>query len=120
MGLAVVTIALAWSAALGGGVGIAAAAEGPTLRSPALDRGAVLFETHCAGCHAQGGNIIRRGKSLKQRALERYHLDTQEAIAALVAQGKMPMSGYADRLSPDEINAVAAYVLQQAAAGWPS
>lgn len=88
--------------------------------SPNPDRGAVVFAANCAGCHAQGGNIIRRGKSLKQRALQRYHMDDLEAIATIVTQGKMPMSGYADRLSSQEIYDVAAYVLQQAEAGWPS
>ncbi|NBQ36890.1 MAG: cytochrome C6, partial [Synechococcus sp.] len=31
--------------------------------------GAALFEAHCVGCHLNGGNIIRRGKTLKLKAL---------------------------------------------------
>ncbi|NET31801.1 MAG: c-type cytochrome [Cyanothece sp. SIO1E1] len=80
--------------------------------------GANIFKVHCAGCHAQGGNIIRRGKNLKQKALKRYGMDSRAAIANLVTNGKNNMSAYQDRLSPDEIDAVSAYVLEQAANGW--
>jgi cytochrome c6 len=82
------------------------------------DTGAKLFEIHCAGCHPQGGNIIRRGKTLKQAALQKNKVDTLEAIATLVTNGKNNMSAFKDRLSPDEINDVSAYVLEQAAQGW--
>lgn len=80
--------------------------------------GAKLFTVHCAGCHANGGNIIRRGKTLKLKALAKNHRDTQEAIAQLITQGKNPMPAYNDRLSVPEIEAVAAYVLEQAEIGW--
>lgn len=81
--------------------------------------GTALFEQHCAGCHPQGGNIIRRGKSLKARALRRYHLLDEAALADVIAQGQGIMSGYDDRLSPSEIQTLARYVQQQAEQGWP-
>lgn len=80
---------------------------------------AELFETHCAGCHLRGGNIIRRGKTLKQRALKRYGYDTKAAIIQIITQGKAPMSSYADQLSPKEIQTLAQYVIEQADQGWP-
>jgi cytochrome c6 len=80
--------------------------------------GAEIFEVHCAGCHVNGGNIIRRGKNLKMRALRRYSVDSVEAIAHLVTVGKRPMSAYADTLTPAEIDAVSRYVLEQAEQGW--
>ena len=80
--------------------------------------GAQIFELNCAGCHINGGNIIRRGKNLKQRTLERNVMDTLEAIAQLVTNGKSPMSAYGDRLTPAEIEAVSAYVLEQADQNW--
>jgi cytochrome c6 len=80
--------------------------------------GAQLFTVHCAGCHANGGNIIRRGKTLKLKALTKNHRDTPEAIAELIRQGKNPMPAYNDRLTSPEIAAVAAYVLEQAELGW--
>lgn len=99
----------------------------PTLAEPVPDAamqatadstGEQLFEIHCAGCHLNGGNIIRRGKNLKMRALRRNHMDSVEAIAHIVTYGKRPMSAYADKLTPDEIERVSAYVLTQAEHGW--
>ncbi|MGG6293562.1 c-type cytochrome [Leptolyngbya sp. AN02str] len=84
-----------------------------------LQTGAHVFEAHCAGCHIHGGNIVRRGKNLKQKTLERHGYDTVDAIAQLVTYGKGNMSAYADRLTQEEIEAVAAYVLDQAASNWP-
>jgi cytochrome c6 len=82
--------------------------------------GAEVFEVHCVGCHVNGGNIVRRGKNLKQRTLERKGYDSIEAIAQLVTNGKGLMSAYRDRLTPEEITAVSAYVLEQAANNWKS
>ncbi len=81
---------------------------------------AKLFEINCAGCHPRGGNIIRRGKNLSLRALHRNKLDSLEAIATLVTNGKNNMSAYQDRLTEKEIEDVSAYVLEQAEKGWKS
>lgn len=80
--------------------------------------GAKVFKANCAGCHIKGGNIVRRGKNLKSRALRRNKVDTQEAIASLVTNGKGIMSAYGDKLTDAEIEAVSAYVLQRAAENW--
>jgi cytochrome c6 len=92
------------------------------LNSPALAadtaNGGKIFSVQCAGCHVNGGNIVRRGKTLKLKALERNHIDSLDAIATLVANGKNNMSAYKDRLSPKEIEDVATYVLEQAEKGW--
>ncbi|MBM5799098.1 MAG: cytochrome C6 [Cyanobacteria bacterium M_surface_7_m2_040] len=81
--------------------------------------GAALFDLHCAGCHVNGGNIIRRGKTLKLAALERQGLASPEAIARVAAAGLGQMSGYGAVLGEGGPEAVAAYVWQQAEAGWP-
>ena len=67
--------------------------------------GNALFQLHCAGCHVNGGNIIRRGKTLKLAALER--------------QGMAQMSGYGAVLGEQGTAEVAAWVWQQALADWP-
>ncbi|MBD2122305.1 cytochrome c6 PetJ [Trichocoleus sp. FACHB-262] len=84
-----------------------------------VNQGAELFQIHCAGCHANGGNIIRRGKTLKQKALKKYKVDSLEAIAALVTSGKNNMPAFQERLSAPQVQAVSAYVLEQAAQDWP-
>jgi cytochrome c6 len=83
-----------------------------------LDHGAKIFEANCAGCHINGGNIVRRGKNLKSKALQKNKVDTPEAIASLVTNGKGIMSAYGGKLSSQEIADVSAYVLQQAAQDW--
>jgi cytochrome c6 len=86
-----------------------------------LALGAQVFEAQCVGCHVGGGNIIRRGQNLKLKTLVRNHMDTIESIGEIVSNGKGNlMSAYAAKLSPDEITAVAGYVLDQAAHDWKS
>ena len=88
----------------------------PTL-ADSVDGGAI-FQANCAGCHAKGGNIVRRGKTLKAKALKRNHVDSQEAVVSLVTNGKGIMSAYGDRLTEEEIAAVSQYVLDRAAVDW--
>lgn len=93
-----------------------------------IDNGAKIFQANCAGCHAKGGNIVRRGKNLKLKTLRKNKLDNLEAIATLVTGGKNNMPAYGDlakrgglkpnRLTPKEIEDVSVYVLKQAKQGW--
>ncbi|MGF1673737.1 MAG: cytochrome c6 PetJ [Rivularia sp. (in: cyanobacteria)] len=80
--------------------------------------GAKIFAANCAGCHINGGNIIRRGKNLQMKALKKYNMDSIEAISDIVTYGKNNMSAYKDRLSESEIQTVASYVLNQAENNW--
>ncbi len=93
-----------------------------TFSPPALAadtaNGAKIFSVQCAGCHVNGGNIVRRGKTLKKKALKRNGMDSLDAIAFLVANGKSNMSAYKDRLTAKEIEDVSAYVLEQAENNW--
>lgn len=94
----------------------------PAAASPdraTLQAGARLFEAHCAGCHGGGGNIIRRGRTLKLAALERAGLASPEAIARVAAAGIGQMSGYGTVLGEGGSERVAAWVWSQAQAGWP-
>nr|WP_326520707.1 c-type cytochrome [Leptothoe spongobia] len=77
-----------------------------------------LFEAHCAGCHPNGANIIRRGKNLKQKALNRHGYTSADKIESIIAHGKGLMSAYGEQLSDDQIHALANYVLEQAAINW--
>jgi cytochrome c6 len=87
----------------------------PALASP---DGAVLFENNCAGCHVNGGNIVRRGKNLKLKTLQKNGVDSVEAIAQLVTQGKGLMSAYGDRLTAEEIATVSQYVVERSQQDW--
>ena len=80
--------------------------------------GAALFEAHCVGCHLNGGNIIRRGKTLQLKALERNGIHGPLEIAIIATEGRGQMSGYGDVLGEDGAEAVAEWIWQQAKQGW--
>ncbi|MEL7036699.1 MAG: c-type cytochrome [Cyanobacteria bacterium J06592_8] len=90
------------------------------VRADQVQTGAKIFSQQCAGCHAKGGNIVRRGKNLKKKALARNGYETTLAISSLVTQGKGIMPAYQDRLTLQEIQAVSEYVIQQAEKNWKS
>ena len=80
--------------------------------------GAALFEAHCVGCHLNGGNIIRRGKTLKLKALERNGIQGPLEIAMIATEGRGQMSGYGEVLGKEGADAVAKWIWQQAQNDW--
>ena len=83
-----------------------------------VDLGKNLFKNNCAGCHTNGGNIIRRSKNLKMSSLKRNGIDNPEAIAKIARQGIGIMSGYKDELGENGDQIVANWVLEQAQKAW--
>jgi cytochrome c6 len=83
-----------------------------------VNSGEMIFTNTCAGCHANGGNIVKGWKNLKLKTLIKNQLDSPGAIADLVRHGKNNMSAYQDKLTPIEIEAVANYVWEQANHNW--
>jgi cytochrome c6 len=84
-----------------------------------LQRGGRLFENHCAGCHLNGGTVIRRNKTLKRQDLLREGVKGPADVARIAANGKGQMSGYAKVLGEGGPDAVGAWVWKQAELGWP-
>lgn len=80
--------------------------------------GAKLFSANCASCHAGGKNLVQAQKTLKKDALEKYGMSSAEAIIAQVTNGKNAMPAFKGRLKPDQIEDIAAYVLEQADKDW--
>lgn len=80
--------------------------------------GKQLFQNHCSGCHVNGGNVIRRGRTLKLAALQRNGVDDPDAIAAIAREGIGQMSGYADVLGQEGDRLVAEWIWEQAQNAW--
>jgi cytochrome c6 len=80
--------------------------------------GAKIFSANCASCHAGGKNLVQANKTLKKDALEKYGMYSAEAIITQVTKGKNAMPAFGGRLKPNQIEDVAAYVLEQADKGW--
>ena len=77
-----------------------------------------LFIENCAGCHINGGNIIRRNKTLKEKDLKRNGVDTKEKIAKIAREGIGIMDGYEEVLGEKGDQLVANWILQQSQKAW--
>ena len=80
--------------------------------------GAKIFSANCAACHAGGRNVVNGAKTLQKDALEKYEMNSIEAITYQVNNGKNAMPAFKDRLTDAQIDDVATYVLSQAENGW--
>lgn len=80
--------------------------------------GAKIFSANCAACHAGGRNVINGAKTLQKNALEKYEMNSIDAITYQVVHGKNAMPAFKGRLSDAQIDDVATYVLSQSEKGW--
>lgn len=90
----------------------------PVVMAASHEQGAKLFTQNCAACHAGGGNLVNAQKTLKKEALEKYDMYSKEAIVYQVTNGKNAMPAFGKRLSTEQIEQLAEYVLAQADKGW--
>jgi cytochrome c6 len=89
----------------------------PALASDVAN-GAKVFGANCAACHIGGNNAVNPAKTLKKADLDKYEMASLEAITTQVTKGKNAMPAFGGRLSAEEIENVAAYVLAQSDQGW--
>ena len=86
--------------------------------------GAIIFESKCAACHAGGGNVLNPLKTLDVKALEANKYNDIASMVTLMQKGKGQMPKYqgaippVSRLTDEELEDVAKYVLDKANAGW--
>jgi len=80
--------------------------------------GAKIFSANCAACHAGGRNVVMANKTLKKDALEKYGMNSIEAIVKQVTNGKGAMPAFKGKLTADGIQDVASFVLSKSEAGW--
>jgi cytochrome c6 len=85
-----------------------------------VDAGEQIFNANCAACHAGGQNVIMPEKTLEKEALDQYLAGgrTAKAIQTQVTNGKNAMPAFGGRLSDEDIENVAAYVLKEADGNW--
>ena len=77
----------------------------------AASDGRTLYDTKCAQCHGKDGIAKPPGKGSRNfddPAFQRAA--SLESIAKLTAEGQGKMPGYQSKLSPEQIDAVAAHV----------
>lgn len=73
--------------------------------------GKALFDAKCAMCHGKDGVAKPMAKGSANLNDAKWQAATKvEAIETAIADGKGKMKGYKDKMSAEEIKAVAAYV----------
>ena len=85
----------------------------PALAADA-ENGESIFLGNCAACHAGGNNSVVPEKKIKKEALVTYGKYDIAAIVKQVTNGYGSMPAFGERLGPDDIDDVAAYVYGQA------
>lgn len=80
--------------------------------------GATIFSANCAACHTGGRNAVNPQKTLSKEDLIKWDMFDLDKITAQITNGKAAMPKFGGKLSPEEIDTVANYVLDQAEAGW--
>ena len=75
--------------------------------------GKKLFETHCAACHADGGNIINPQKTLKKGALAKGGIKKPEDIVKTMRNPGPGMQNFDEKTVPDkDAKAIGEYILK--------
>ncbi|KAL4421292.1 hypothetical protein ABPG75_010583 [Micractinium tetrahymenae] len=98
------------------GAAAALLAAAPAVQAADLALGEEVFNNNCAACHIGGNNNVIPERTLRKEAINQYLEGglTLDAIVYQVENGKGAMPAWDGRLSEDEIQGVAAYVLKQA------
>lgn len=94
--------------------GIAAMALTQPVSAADLKDGANSFKANCSECHAKGGNVVQRSKTLKKVDLEKNDRYSQGAITELLKKGVGACPSFARKLPSNRIENIAAYVMDQA------
>jgi mono/diheme cytochrome c family protein len=77
----------------------------------AASEGKTLYDTKCSQCHGKDGVAKPPGKGSKNFNDPAFQSEwTDQAIVKITADGKGKMPGYRSKLTPEQINAVAAHV----------
>ena len=84
------------------------------------DAGEKVFNANCASCHAGGKNAVVADHTLEKSAIEKYLKGgfKESSVIMQVTNGKNAMPAFGGRLSEDDINNVASYVITTAEEGW--
>ena len=77
----------------------------------AASDGKTLYDTKCSQCHGKDGVAKPPGKGSRNFSDSAFQSTSSvDSIANITAQGKGKMPAYRSKLSPEQINAVAAHV----------
>jgi cytochrome c6 len=78
-----------------------------------IEVGKQIFFSNCNVCHKNGNNLIIPEKNLKKESLEINGMNNVNAIIYQITNGKNTMPAFGSRLTEQEIEQVANYVLEK-------
>jgi len=83
-----------------------------------FEKGQELFKANCSACHANGRNAIVPEKTLEEEVLKVNGMKKVESITYQVTNGKNAMPAFGGRLTTENIEDIANYVIIQSREGW--
>lgn len=90
---------------------LACSSEKPAATQKATEAGAALFKLHCALCHPDGQNIIKKEKTLFRKDLEANGIKTPEDIIKVLRNPGPGMRKFDENTLPDtDAREIAVYV----------
>ena len=77
----------------------------------AAEDGAALYKSKCVMCHSDNGVAKKMAEpSANLNDPKWQEANPVEAIAKVITEGKGKMKGFSDKLTPEQVNAIAAHV----------
>ena len=95
------------------GASIALLSLAALIAVPALaaEDGAALYKSKCAMCHGADGVTKKMAEPSRNLNDAKFQAETsKEAVAKIVTEGKGKMKGLKDKLTPEQVDAVAFHV----------
>lgn len=75
--------------------------------------GEAKFKEHCAACHADGGNLLKPGKTLSKKDRETNGLKTVKDIIKIMRNPGEEMTAFDEKTLPEkEAKAIAEYIIK--------
>ncbi|RJQ48966.1 MAG: cytochrome C [Nitrospiraceae bacterium] len=91
---------------------IACSSDKPSKPEKATEVGGALFKQHCALCHPDGKNVIRKEKTLYRQDLEVNGIETPEDIIKVLRNPGPGMRKFDENtMSDEDAREIAVYVL---------
>lgn len=92
---------------------VLALAASSLMAAPSFAGGVDIFNTRCVACHPDGGNIMRKDKTLHRKDLEANRLKTAKDLVKYMRSPGPGMTKFDAKTLPDkEAKAVAEYILK--------
>ncbi len=88
-------------------------AASTVLAATAFAGGAEIFKAKCAACHPDGGNIMKKDKTLHKKDLEANKLKTAKDLVKYMRAPGPGMTKFDEKALPEkDAQAVAEYILK--------